>query len=115
MSKQRIADVLLRPDACQMVWCQAALHDSAEFDVVDTDFRRYLVKNWEKIYNTHSFEVLENNDGHIKVRLMCGQKDFYIAIDRTRYGNIRGYITSMNGYCCKFKQKSVNFRIELQF
>ena len=86
-----------------------------EFDVVDTDFRGYLVKNWEKIYNTHSFEILENNNGHIKVRLMCGQKDFYIAIDKTRCGNIRGYITSMNGYCCKFKQKSVNFRIELQF
>lgn len=116
INKQRLQELIFNPRVNHEELCQMVLHDLLLSQVETNDFANYLVKNWKRIYNYSEYRVLKNETNAKTIQLIDNKyRDITVDINTARSGNINIYITSINGYCCRRRNKDVSVHVDMGF
>lgn len=113
INETEFKQLVLNPKANPEEFCKVILHDLLLAKSEENDFARWLTMNWKRIYNISNF-VLQKDELKSKTVQLIDDKyrDITIDVNISRYGNVNIYIVSLNGYCCRRKQKDVSLHIE---
>ncbi len=112
--KRDLADKLFQVNPLSEEWTYLICVETADYDgLKDSDFRKFVQRSWKELFDNSEVTLLKQEKDEISVRLLRNDKDLMLTVERTPLGNVRGVITSLNGYCCRFKQKNIHFRIEI--
>ena len=112
MDNLEAKNILINPKVNPEEFCKISLCDLILSQKETNDFAKFLVVNWKRLYNKSNF-VMQKDESNAKVVQLIDDKyrDITISINIARSGNINIYITSLNGYCCRKRNKNVSARL----